>query len=157
MLYCIFAFYQYRNKVDWTSDDVIKSLLRGAPRPGLALGPASARAGPGYCTSAEERTLDYIALHCPIHSSSMECRAWWFQMTTQSSHCMAHALRCTVVQPATGSTEFAHTMNKATYVQVRLALIFNAISCGLLSVATYNRINTVSKYRHYAESMQWRT
>jgi len=27
-------------------DDVIKSLLRGVPRPGLALGPASARAGP---------------------------------------------------------------------------------------------------------------
>jgi len=27
-------------------DDVIKSLLRGAPRIGLALGPASARAGP---------------------------------------------------------------------------------------------------------------
>jgi len=29
-------------------DDVIKSLLRGAPRLGLALGPAPARAGPGY-------------------------------------------------------------------------------------------------------------
>jgi len=29
-------------------DDVIKSLLRGAPCLGLALGPASARAGPGY-------------------------------------------------------------------------------------------------------------
>jgi len=27
-------------------DDVIKSLLRGAPRLGLALGPSSARAGP---------------------------------------------------------------------------------------------------------------
>jgi len=27
-------------------DAVVKSLLRGAPRPGLALGPASARAGP---------------------------------------------------------------------------------------------------------------
>jgi len=31
-------------------DDVIKSLLRGAPHLGLALGPASARAGPGYGT-----------------------------------------------------------------------------------------------------------
>ena len=29
-------------------DDVMKSLLRGAPRLGLALGPASARAVPGY-------------------------------------------------------------------------------------------------------------
>jgi len=28
-------------------DDVVKSLLRGAPHLGLALGPASARAGPG--------------------------------------------------------------------------------------------------------------
>jgi len=28
-------------------DDVIKSLLRGVPRLGLALGPATARAGPG--------------------------------------------------------------------------------------------------------------
>jgi len=27
-------------------NDVMKSLLRGAPRPGVALGPASARAGP---------------------------------------------------------------------------------------------------------------
>ena len=29
-------------------DDVITPLLRGAPRLGLALGPASARAGPGW-------------------------------------------------------------------------------------------------------------
>jgi len=28
-------------------DDVIKSLFRGAPRLGVVLGPASARAGPG--------------------------------------------------------------------------------------------------------------
>jgi len=32
-------------------DDVNKSLLRGAPRPGLALGPAPARAGPAYSVS----------------------------------------------------------------------------------------------------------
>jgi len=29
-------------------DDVIISLLRGPPRPGLAMGPASSRAGPAY-------------------------------------------------------------------------------------------------------------
>jgi len=33
-------------------DDAVKSLLRGAPRLGLALGPASARTGPA-CKSAD--------------------------------------------------------------------------------------------------------
>ena len=50
MLYCISALYHDRNTVDWTWWRH-KSLLRGAPRlwaprPGLALGPTSARAGP---------------------------------------------------------------------------------------------------------------
>jgi len=37
-------------------DDVIKSLLRGDPRPGLALGPASARAGPDHDMSLVQTT-----------------------------------------------------------------------------------------------------
>jgi len=39
-------------------DDVIKSLLRGAPCPGLALGPASARAGPDHPYQAKMETRD---------------------------------------------------------------------------------------------------
>jgi len=45
VLCCIFALYHDRNTVD-EHDDVIKSLLRGIPCLGLALGPASARASP---------------------------------------------------------------------------------------------------------------
>jgi len=43
-------------------DDVIKLLLRGAPRPGLALGPASARCGPGSTASISARGKGKISL-----------------------------------------------------------------------------------------------
>jgi len=42
-------------------DDVIKPLLRGAPRLSLALGPAPARAGPGVTFHENVKLSDYVA------------------------------------------------------------------------------------------------
>jgi len=47
VLYCIFALYNDRNTVDWTRWRH-KITAQRAPRPGLALGPASAAAGPDW-------------------------------------------------------------------------------------------------------------
>jgi len=60
-------------------DDVIKSLLRGAPRLGLALGPAPARAGPDHSNSSKalrfQHTLQYftnVSLIARFNSNRIE-------------------------------------------------------------------------------------
>jgi len=45
-------------------DDVIKSLLRGAPCLGLALGAASARVGPAWTPGYAYVCFVHIAYHC---------------------------------------------------------------------------------------------
>jgi len=59
-------------------DDVIKSLLRGAPRPGLALGPASAGAGTekedtSLARCSNQRLVSWIQSLTRILSYSTSC------------------------------------------------------------------------------------
>ena len=58
-------------------DDVIKSLLRGAPRQGLAFGPASARAGPDCNRNKTRFFLFFSSLEPVIRRQRSFSNAFW--------------------------------------------------------------------------------